>query len=433
MKNSTFIIDNAVFYDGSGKFYNDGAIVVKDYIITATGQTTDIRSSYPNAEFYDVGSRLAIPGLVNAHHHLYSFFTAGLAPRATSGTFTQTLENLWWPFDNALDEESVYWSGLMGALDSASYGVTTIFDHHASMNCVRGSLNTIKKAFETAGIRGVLCFETSERSGLSNIQSHIDENIDFWRANLDDKHIKGMFGMHANMTLSDKTLGAIRDACPSNMPFHVHCAESLEDYAFCLNLGYQGTVDRLMSFGLITKMSILVHCIHLSDRDAEILDEIQPFVVTNAESNANNRVGKMNRLRLPRHTIGTDGMSGDMLCALRSYYLLDDDKSFARMSRAFFDTRVELLSSFFPNCGDFSVGSAADIAVLDYRPLTPIDNNNLLGHLLFGAKGGKAFMTVADGRIIWHNGQFIGLDVYKLSEEARKAAAKLHRRYYASR
>ena len=36
----------------------------------------------------------------------------------------------------------------------------------------------------------------------------------------------------------------------------------------------------------------------------------------------------------------------------------------------------------FPATGDFAVGSRTDIAVLDYIPITPIDDSNILAHMM---------------------------------------------------
>ena len=427
-----FIIGNAVLcgYDeSSGLFCENGSVLVKNGKIEEIGRTDILKAERPDVRYIDAGGRMLLSGFVNAHHHLYSFFAAGLSPHKTPRTFTEILENLWWPLDRVLDEESIYYSSLMGALEAVSFGVTMVFDHHASMSNVRGSLNIIKKSFEKVGLRGVLCFETSDRS--ADVVSHIEENVSFYEANKDSPRIKGMFGLHANMTLSEDTLGLVKEARSIDMPVHIHCGESYEDLAYCISLGYHGTVDRLAAFDLINPNSILAHCVHVSERDRAIIDEIRPFIVTNPESNANNRVGKFNRSNIPRHLIGTDGMSGDMISSLRAYCILGDGgrEPYNRIENVFFNNMQELAGRFFPGRPALKKGAAADITVLDYIPLGHIEHSNVLGHILFGAKTGRSWLTVVDGRIVWFDGKHPDMDIISLREEAASAARKLHRRF----
>ncbi|MFM8015572.1 MAG: hypothetical protein ACKPCO_05780, partial [Actinomycetota bacterium] len=48
------------------------------------------------------------PGLVNAHHHLYSALARGMpAPRGVATNFPQMLELVWWRLDAALDLDTI--------------------------------------------------------------------------------------------------------------------------------------------------------------------------------------------------------------------------------------------------------------------------------------------------------------------------------------
>lgn len=432
MKNEhrRYAIGNGVITDGGNLFLENGAILINGTTIEKTGHTADIKEE--GLEFIDVKGRLVIPGLVNFHHHLYSSLATGLAPRGQTGNFVQILRHLWWPLDAALDQPSVYYSALAGIVEAIKHGATTIFDHHASMGYVRGSLATIAKAFQLAGIKGVLCFETSDRMGEHQAATHMNENLEFWQAHQGNDTIKGMFGLHANLTLGEKTLKRIRLLKPETIPVHVHCGENQADLYYCTELGYQGPVERLHRFGLIDSDSILAHAVHLSEDDYRIIEELQPIVVSNPESNANNQVGTMNRARIKRYVLGTDGMSGDMIQTLRSHYLLGKGcrESFDEMRKIFFDHRQEIQKRFFPESGTFDNGMKADIAVLDYVPVTPIGPDNLVGHLIFGAKDGKSHMTIADGKILCQEDKITFLDEDQLIAEVKKVARTLHRRYY---
>lgn len=424
-----YVLGGGVVADGKGLFLSDGAIRVEDGVIREIGPSGSMMKR--DLPFIDVKGRLILPGMVNFHHHLYSTFSPGFSPLGPTETFPDILENLWWPLDRAVNGEILYYSVLMGALDSLSFGVTTIFDHHASMNFDRGSLDIAAEALNRAGCRGVLCLETSDREGTEARNRQIEENITFWEKHRADPFLSGMMGLHANFTLSEESLALVADRKPAEMPIHIHCGESVEDFLFCRKAGYKGPVDRLNAFGLLDKRSFLVHCVNLAREEYALLDSVRPAIVLNPESNANNRVGTPQRDRLPDHLLGTDGMSGDMISALRSYYLLGRGhrEDFNSMERMFFSLPRDRLEKYLPVRFGFYPGAPADIAVPEYTPLSPLNEGNVLGHLLFGAKGGRAFLTAVNGKILWFRGEFLQADMDTLRLEARSAAQSLASRF----
>ena len=429
----SYVLGGGVVADGKGLFLSNGAISVEDGFIREIGPAeTLVREGRP---FIDVKGRLILPGMVNFHHHLYSTFSPGFSPLGPTESFPGILENLWWPLDRAVNGEILYYSVLIGALDSLSFGVTTLFDHHASMNLDRGSLDIAAEALNRAGCRGVLCLETSDREGTGARNRQVEENTSFWEKHREDPFLSGMMGLHANFTLSEESLAWVADRKPAEMPIHIHCGESAEDFLFCRRAGYNGPVDRLNAFGLVDERSLLIHCVNLPEEDYALLDRIHPAVVLNPESNANNRVGAPRRDRLPDHLLGTDGMSGDMISALRSYYLLGkgNREDFSRMERMFFTLPGERLARYLPLTPGFYPGAPADIAVPEYIPLSPLNEENLLGHLLFGAKEGRAFLTAVNGKILWHRGEFPEVDMEALRLEARSAAGSLASRFLLER
>jgi hypothetical protein len=79
------------------------------------------------------------PGLVCAHHHLYSALARGMPPPPRTPTdFQEILELIWWRLDTALDLEMLRWSAMLGALEALEQGTTAIVDHHESPERDRG-------------------------------------------------------------------------------------------------------------------------------------------------------------------------------------------------------------------------------------------------------------------------------------------------------
>jgi cytosine/adenosine deaminase-related metal-dependent hydrolase len=422
-----YLLYNLTVTDALSFILENAFIEIEDGLIrNITDNKELIKADIPR---YDLGGRLVLPGLLNPHHHLYSALATGLAPKGPTDTFQQILENLWWHLDKKLDEETVYFSALNGLMQSVKYGVTTIFDHHASMSFVSGSLEIIENAFRQLGLKGLLCYEISDRMGLDAVQEQIDENLNFFQSHQTDASVKGLLGMHANFTLSKATMQKIAKSRPSNLPIHIHCGEALSDYQFCLEDGFAGPVHRLHEFGLLDQQSLLIHCIHLSESDYELLENIKPIVVSNPESNANNNVGLMNLEKIPDYLLGTDGMTGNILGTMRSHFLLRNGNIsnpllilFARPSR--------LIQRYFPNAGKLAESFRADLNVTNYIPVTPLNLDNLFYHLVFGVQGKESYMTIADGKILYHNGVMTTINEMELNLAIRQAALRLHRSFY---
>jgi len=421
-----YVIGNGIVTDGFSFLINDGAISIEDGIIKQIGKTNDLKKG--NIDYINLEGRLVLPGLLNPHNHLYSALATGLAPRGKMNNFQQILNNLWWHLDKKLDKESIYYSAIYGLIDSVKYGVTTVFDHHASMNFVSGSLAIIEKAFREIGLKGLLCFEISDRMGENNIHSQLDENISFWKDHKNNKYIQGALGLHANFTLSENTLSLISQEKPSELPIHIHCGEVIDDLQYCIENSYDGPVHRLYEHGLLSENSLLAHCIHLSETDYKLLDKIKPIIISNPESNANNNVGKMDTEKIKKYLLGTDGMTGNILGTMRSHFLRRNG-NINNPLEILFKSPANIVNKYFSNSGKLAIGNSADIAVTDYKPVTEIDLDNLFYHIIFGVEGQKMFMTIADGNILYQNGKMKTIDENAILEKIRIAANNLHRKF----
>src|SRR5215510_4277296 len=209
---------------------------IESGFITERGNHLEPRDS---DEIIDLGSRLVIPGMVCAHTHLYSTLARGMpAPPRQPSNFKEILELVWWRLDRALDEETIYWSAMAGALDAARAGATCLFDHHASPSHIDGSLQIVREAIERIGLRAVLCYEVTDRGGTNERNRGIDENRAFLNAtkSISDNSstrlalFRGLVGAHASFTMSDESL----EMCASLMRefdagIHIHVAEDYCD------------------------------------------------------------------------------------------------------------------------------------------------------------------------------------------------------------
>ncbi len=114
----------------------------------------------------------ATPGLVCAHHHLYSALARGMPPPPKTPTsFLEILEQIWWRLDTALDLEMLRWSAMLGAVEALENGTTAIVDHHESPNAIEGSLDVIAEACAEVGVRINTAYGITDRHGSDGARS----------------------------------------------------------------------------------------------------------------------------------------------------------------------------------------------------------------------------------------------------------------------
>ncbi len=425
-------------------FLEDGCVAIQDGLIVAVGPTCELRKSFPSASYLDAQGRIIMPGLVNAHTHLYSAFARGMALNsAAPADFTQILERLWWRLDKALNLDDVYWSAMVGTIDCIRNGVTTIFDHHSSPHAVSGSLFRIADAARQAGLRSCLCYEVSDRDGAEVAAQGIKENRAFLESckQSPGQRLRGLFGLHASFTLSDKTIDRCRQAAGDfNAGFHVHTAEALSDVDHCLHQHNLRVVERWHQLGILGERTLAAHCVHVSDREIALLSDSKTNVIHNPQSNMANAVGCAPVLEMLRRGIvvglGTDGYTPDMFESMKAAGLLqkhhstDPRAASAEPPHMLFRENAEIATKCFERpIGKLVPGACADIILVDYDPPTPVHAANLNAHIHFGLSGHAVATTIVAGQILMKDRKFVTVDEREVMSKARAAAAKLWQRF----
>ena len=103
--------------------------------------------------------------------------------------------------------------------------------------------------------------------------------------------LAGLFGMHAQFTLSDETMDYCVSKAPAGAGYHIHVAEGIEDVYACLKEHGKRPVYRLHDFGILGENTICGHCTHVSDAEIDMLRDTNSNVAHNPESNMGNAIG----------------------------------------------------------------------------------------------------------------------------------------------
>jgi putative selenium metabolism protein SsnA len=382
--------------------------------------------STPGEDVLDLHGKVVMPGFVCAHTHLYSTLTRGMPPpKNPPKNFLEILQNIWWRLDRALDDESIYYSVLIGAIEAIRCGTTTLVDHHSSPRAIKGSLDIIKEALGKVGMRGVLCYEVTDRGGVKERDNGLDENERFLRANGKDAKFRGLVGAHASFTLSNDSMDLCGEMAAENKTgVHIHVAEDKCDAEDAMDKYKSAVIDRLSKHGILRKESILAHCIHVPPVDFQKLHTAKTWLVHNPRSNMNNHVGHAPIQNFgERAALGTDGFAADMIEEARmGFFKMKDSECEMQGSLPidFLQGGHRLVSEIFGSeFGTLASGSVADLIVLDYDFPTPLSEENLAWHFLFGFRSSMVGSVMVAGKWIVKDRNVVGMDV---PSEYRRAA-----------
>lgn len=437
------IIQNGklITWEEENQILENTDLYVKDGVIKEIG--ADLAGKFPDEETTDARGQYLLPGNICAHTHFYGAYARGMGiPGPAPKDFPEILEKLWWPLDMALDEDGVRYSALVFAVDAVKNGTTTLFDHHASPNFIDGSLDVIGDVLLDAGLRGVLCYEVTDRNGPDGAKAGIQENVRMIKKVAGIDHLGAAFGLHASLTLDDGTLEACRDAIGEEAGFHIHVGEHQADEYDSLNRGGLRVVDRLKEFGILGPKTIVAHGVHIDQKEAALLAETGTWLTHQARSNMNNAVGVAaieDFLRLGiKVGIGTDGFYHAMWEEWKTAYFLHKVHRLDPRRMSAIDiiqmgvyNNAALANLYLPSVklGVIEVGAAADLIFVDYHPYTPLHAGNLPWQIIFGFQESMITSTMVAGKFLMKDRELLTLDEEKIAAEAQKIAPQIWERY----
>lgn len=423
-----------------------GAVWIEGEQIAALGPTADLEARHPAVQtVIDAAGRLVMPGLICAHTHFYGALARGMAlPGEPPADFGQILERLWWQVDKALDERAIALCAQVCLVDAIRHGTTTLIDHHASPHAIDGSLDIIAQAVQQAGLRAGLCYEVSDRDGPAIARAGIEENARFARrlARSPDPHLGAMMGLHASFTLSPDTLATCAGlAADLGLGCHIHVAEGYADVHDSLTRYGRRVVHRLAAAGILGDKTIAAHAVHVDADEQALLATTQTAVVHNPRSNMNNAVGVADLPGMLARGVllglGNDGFSNNMFVEMHVAYLLHkhahaDPRTLPAdlLMRIAFEhnARIAMRAGLPAGLGALRPGAPADLIMVNYAPITPLNTQNAPWHIVFGLDGSDVDTVIVGGRVLMREGVLQTLDQVEVAVHAREAARRLWKR-----
>ena len=167
-----------------------------------------------------------------------------------------------------------------------------------------------------------------------------------------------------------------------------------------------------------------------------MIRETGTMVVNNPESNMGNAVGCAPVLQMMKKGItvgmGTDAYTHDMLESLKVFLIIQrhnaqmPNVAWGEDVTMLFENNRKIAAKYFEKpLGILKKDAAADVIVMDYDPFTPISDKNIDGHLIFGIQGHNTRTTIINGRVLYKDREFVGIDEEKINAFCMEQACRL--------
>lgn len=455
-------------FDGLGQaeIVEGQAIFVKNNKINEIGPTSVLRQKYK--EIPEIGGEnlFAMPGLVNAHHHL------GVTPFQL-GAQDHPLE-LWFAERLKMRNVPPTLDTLYSAFEMISSGVTTV-QHLQSrapgnLASVLDQSNKIIAAYKQIGMRASYSFALRDQNRMiydsdenclallppkhrptlkkyfESFSLSISEQLEIFNI-LTEQHAKNNLieiqlapsNLH---WLSDKALETIsKVAIDTGAKIHMHLLETPYQAEYARRRTGQSALEYIDKFGLLGPQLTIGHGVWMTEDDADLLAESGGCLCHNCSSNLRLKSGKADLSSFLSKNIpialGIDeaGINDDrdMLQEMRLAYTLHRRPGHSSRN----PSAAEILrmatehgaasTPFSGKIGRLEKGLFADILLLDLQSLAfPYQDFDipLLDIIVRRAKRKSVDTVIIDGNVVFNKGKFTRVDEDTLLEEISKVLSR---------
>ena len=187
MKTRT-LIEHAtvVTLDDEGRILSDASVAIAGDKILAIGEPP---AGFEPDERLDLGGRVVMPGLYNAHTHAAMTFARGYAEDIS---LEHWFNDRIWRLESALTTDMVYWGTLLALVEMIRGGVIGFGDHYFHMR-------QVLRAVQEAGVRANLAWAVFGGAADGEVGITIPETVAFVREveGLEDDRLRAVLGPHS--------------------------------------------------------------------------------------------------------------------------------------------------------------------------------------------------------------------------------------------
>ncbi|MCS6768912.1 MAG: amidohydrolase family protein [Candidatus Caldarchaeum sp.] len=423
-----------VVVSAEGPFYSPG------YVAVESGEITEVGPGKPKGltaqNKIEAQDSVIIPGLVSAHDHMYGVLAHGIPVKAKLSGFWDFLDRFWWPYvENRLDKSLVEAAVRYAVVERLKTGTTLTADILEAPNAIPGVLDVEADVLESAGLRGVLSFEATERIGPENGLLGLSENSDFIkRRNKRNGLVKGMHCIHTTFTCSPEVIKKCRaEADESKAGIHIHFEEG--SYESEQSIRRYGKLPAFVyeELGFWGPDVIASQCVKTTLEELDVLARHGVRVSHQPLSNGEVGGGIAPVPEMLERGItvclGTDGFVVDMFEVMRNTWLIHkaakENASVMPAETVFRMATENGARALGVNAGKLVKGYKADITVVKNKFPTPLTVDNVVSQLVVYCSGTWVDTVVVEGKVVVENGKILTVNEQEAKKDCFKAAEKL--------
>lgn len=402
----------------------DGDILISGNIIEKIGRNV----SLPGVKIIEGKDIFVMPGLVNTHSHAAMSL---LRSYADDMELKPWLEEKIWPAEENLRGEHVYWGSMLAFLEMIKSGTTTFADMYFYMD-------DVAEAAIKIGIRGVLArglIQFTDPEG-KNLQENIDLIEKYHKKG--DGRITCLIGPHAPYTTSPEYLQKVMAAADKQgVGLHIHISETKQEVEDIYKEHGVSPVEYLEKLGLFERHVVAAHCVHVSEKDMDILKKHNVGVCHNPGSNLKLASGIAPvPIMLEKGInigIGTDGASSNNnLNMFEEMHLTSLIHKGNNLNPLILNAREVLEMATIGGAkvlgldheiGSLEEGKKADIIIIDLEKPHFYPKADLISNMVYSAQGSDVKTVIIDGKIVMENYKLTTYDEKEIlikSEEMKK-------------
>lgn len=411
----------------AGELFEDFAFLIKDGVIAETGDFASVGVRHPTvATRAFPADRLVVPGFVNGHSHAYQTLLRGWAD---DRTFEQWRSDALYRVLPRLEPEHVYWLFVAAFSEMLAAGITTVAEFFYLNGFGNAHAEAAIGAARDCGI-GLIFARTwmdapaAPQAFRESAPQAAERTRELCAAHPDVRICIAPHSLHGASEAMLREAAAF--ASVAGCDVHVHVAETESEVALSLERFGATPVVALDRLGLITERSVVVHAIHVTEEEKNLLAERGARIVRCPATNFYLGDGLGDVIGFLERGIsvglGTDAnvkpsILDEMRAASYEQKARRRDGSALGAAAAYALGTAGGAAALGLRAGDLATGLAADFVVLDGRGLDPW--SPAVNGLVYRGEAAWVQATFVGGRRV-----FTG-EPSPLVLEARKESAKL--------
>ena len=388
--------------------------------------------------------KAVMPGMTNAHTHLFQTFFRGLAD---DKPLLDWLRDCIWPGAVHLDRESARLAATVGLIENLRTGATSVIDHQY-IHIDEGIDDGVCTAADELGIRFLLARGWADRNyepSLSESATQVLERTrrvrDKWHGHDNDRIRIELAPLIPWGCSDDAMVETVGEARSWGAGTHIHCAETAIEVEMSIDERGVRHVEWLESLGLLGPDVQLAHSVWLDDAELELIANRGAVVVHCPVSNMYlasgvPRILDMRRLGIPV-ALASDGPGSnnrqDMFEVLKATVLLQkihhlDAVALQPEDAIEMACRGGATAFGEPNIGSLEVGKVADLVVVDLQSVFTAPVHRVPSALVFCASPAQITHVMVGGQLLIDGGELTMIDEQRVLAEADVSAADVFRR-----